>query len=56
MGGPGSGKSTIWKVLARIFELSEGVIKIGGVDISLVDREELRKKIAIVPQEIPTIR
>ena len=56
VGPSGSGKSTIWKVIARIYELSAGVIKIGGVDISLIDREELRKRITIVPQEVQSIR
>ncbi len=56
VGESGSGKSSVWKVLFRLFELKEGVIKIGDVDISLLDREELRKRIAVVPQEVEVLR
>lgn len=51
VGGSGSGKSSIVRLLFRFFEPSSGQILIGGQDISSVNIDSLRKSIAIVPQE-----
>ncbi|XP_046391911.1 iron-sulfur clusters transporter ABCB7, mitochondrial isoform X2 [Ischnura elegans] len=51
VGGSGSGKSTIIRLLFRFYEPSSGQIMIGGKDISSVNLESLRKSIAIVPQD-----
>uniref|UniRef100_T1GL07 Iron-sulfur clusters transporter ABCB7, mitochondrial n=1 Tax=Megaselia scalaris TaxID=36166 RepID=T1GL07_MEGSC len=51
VGGSGSGKSSLVRLLFRFYEPSEGNIFIGGQDISKVKIESLRKNIAIVPQE-----
>lgn len=51
VGGSGSGKSSIVRLLFRFFEPSEGKIVIGGQEISGVNIDSLRKSIAIVPQE-----
>lgn len=51
VGGSGSGKSTITRLLYRFFEPSGGNIKIGQLDISSLDVETLRRQIAIVPQD-----
>ncbi|KAL5281983.1 ABCB7 family protein [Megaselia abdita] len=51
VGGSGSGKSSIVRLLFRFFEPSNGQILIGGQDISSVNIDSLRKSIAIVPQE-----
>lgn len=51
VGGSGSGKSSIVRLLFRFFEPSSGQIIIGGQDISSVNIDSLRKSIAIVPQE-----
>ncbi|CEP03589.1 hypothetical protein PBRA_009474 [Plasmodiophora brassicae] len=48
---PGSGKSTLLVALMRIVELSAGRITIDGVDISKIGLEDLRSRIAIIPQE-----
>ncbi|XP_046960162.1 uncharacterized protein LOC124530194 isoform X3 [Vanessa cardui] len=51
VGGSGSGKSTMVRLLFRFFEPQSGYIKIGGQDIKDVDLASLRKAIAIVPQD-----
>ncbi|XP_050342808.1 iron-sulfur clusters transporter ABCB7, mitochondrial isoform X2 [Nymphalis io] len=51
VGGSGSGKSTMVRLLFRFFEPQSGHIKIGGQDIKDVDLASLRKAIAIVPQD-----
>ena len=53
IGKTGSGKSTIVKLLQRFYEPNAGVISIGGEDIANIDKNALRKVIALVPQ-IPT--
>lgn len=54
VGDSGSGKSTCIKLLLRLFEPSNGEIKIGGISLKNIHPESLRKQIGIVPQE-PTL-
>lgn len=51
VGGSGSGKSTIIRLLYRFFEPDAGSIFIDGKDIRNVDLDSLRRQIAIVPQD-----
>jgi len=51
VGGSGSGKSTVIRLLFRFFEPSSGSISIGGRDIAGVELHSLRRHIAIVPQD-----
>ncbi len=51
VGGSGSGKSTIVRLLYRFFDPQKGRILINGKDIRDVDLESLRKMIAVVPQD-----
>jgi len=51
VGGSGSGKSTIMKLLFRFYDATAGVIKIDGQDISMVCQQSLRKAISVVPQD-----
>lgn len=51
VGGSGSGKSSMVRLLYRFFEPISGTITIGNQQISDVDLDSLRKAIAIVPQE-----
>jgi ATP-binding cassette subfamily B protein len=51
VGHTGSGKSTLAKLLARLADVSEGVVRIGGVDVREVSRQSLRSTVLLVPQE-----
>ncbi|MCR5238357.1 MAG: ABC transporter ATP-binding protein/permease [Lachnospiraceae bacterium] len=51
IGGTGSGKSTLLNVLCRNMDVTEGSVKIDGVDIRDVKFSDLRDHISIVPQK-----
>lgn len=51
VGGSGSGKSSMVRLLYRFFEPTGGEIRIAGQNINDVDMDSLRKAIAIVPQD-----
>lgn len=51
IGGTGSGKSTIVKLIPRLLEATQGEILIDGVDIKDIDINLLRDKIGYVPQK-----
>ncbi len=51
VGHSGAGKTTIVKLLLRFIDIQEGAITIDGQDITQVAQEDLRRKIAYVPQE-----
>lgn len=51
VGSTGSGKSTIGRLLFRMYDVTGGVIKVDGQDISDVTQDSLREKIGIVPQD-----
>ena len=51
LGGTGSGKSTLVHLLDRLYDLAEGKITIGGVDLRQFQRDHLRRNIGLVLQE-----
>ena len=51
IGGTGSGKSTIAKLIPRFYDVSKGKIKLGGVDIRDLKQSELHDLIGYVPQK-----
>ncbi len=51
IGSTGSGKSTLINLIPRFYEVSEGEIKVDGVDIRNVKGHDLREKIGLVPQK-----
>lgn len=51
IGGSGSGKSTVLKLLFRYYEVGSGSITINGVDIREFDVRSLRKHLSIIPQD-----
>lgn len=50
MGPIGSGKSTVTKLILRLFDFERGSIRVGGVDVRRVPLPQLRRTIAYVPQ------
>lgn len=51
IGSTGSGKSTVVNLVPRFYDVSEGAIRVDGVDIREVSQHELREKIGYVPQK-----
>ncbi|MBT6843961.1 MAG: ABC transporter ATP-binding protein [Candidatus Melainabacteria bacterium] len=51
IGKTGSGKSTVIKLLTRLYELDQGSIEINGRNIKEIPQLELREKIAVIHQD-----
>ena len=51
LGGTGSSKSTLVQLIPRLYDVSEGCIKVGGVDVRDYDLEVLRDNVAMVLQK-----
>jgi len=51
VGPTGSGKSTFVKLLQRLYDVQGGRILVDGQDIALVRQDDLRRAIAVVPQD-----
>lgn len=52
VGSSGSGKSTIIKLLLRVYDYQQGSIKIGGVELDTIDATHLRENIGYVEQHV----
>lgn len=50
-GRTGCGKTTLLQLIARLYDVSSGVIKVGGVDVRKLNLIDLRNHIGSVPQE-----
>lgn len=55
VGPSGAGKSTILALIERFYDPTAGVVRLGGVDIRGLDREELRSQIGYVEQDAPVL-
>lgn len=51
-GTTGAGKSTIIKLLLRLYDVNGGAIKIDGVDVRELRQHDLRRQIALVSQDV----
>jgi ATP-binding cassette subfamily B protein len=51
LGGTGSGKTTLVQLIPRLYDVSEGSLKVGGVDVRNYDLEILRDQVAMVLQK-----
>ena len=51
IGATGSSKSTIVNLIPRLYDVSEGAIKVGGIDVRDYDIETLRNEVAVVLQK-----
>lgn len=52
LGRTGSGKTTIARLLLRLYDTDQGTISIGGVDVRDMKLDELRERVAIVTQNV----
>lgn len=51
IGSTGSGKSTLINLIPRFYDVTEGCIKVDGVDVRAYDLKALRRKIGFIPQK-----
>ncbi|QNK56766.1 ABC transporter ATP-binding protein [Paenibacillus sp. PAMC21692] len=51
IGGTGSGKSTLIHLIPRFFDVASGSVRVSGKDVREWTQEELRERIALVPQK-----
>ena len=51
LGGTGSSKSTLVQLIPRLYDVSEGCVKVGGIDVKAYDLEVLRDNVAMVLQK-----
>lgn len=51
IGGTGSGKSTIAKLMMRFYDAGEGTVRVCGSDVKGMRQQELRERVSYVPQK-----
>ena len=51
IGGTGSGKSTLVNLICRLYDVDEGSVCVGGVDVRKYDTEVLRNQVSVVLQK-----
>ena len=51
LGSTGSSKSTLVQLIPRLYDVSEGTLKVGGIDVRKYDLEVLRDNVAMVLQK-----
>ena len=51
IGGTGSSKSTLVQLISRLYDATEGAVRVGGVDVRSYDIESLRNQVAVVLQK-----
>jgi ATP-binding cassette subfamily B multidrug efflux pump len=52
VGATGAGKSTIIKLLPRLYDVLGGAVRIGGVDVRAIDKRALRRRTVVVSQDV----
>lgn len=52
VGPTGSGKTTITALLLRLYEADSGTVRVNGDDVNGLTRGELRRRFAVVPQDV----
>ena len=52
VGRTGSGKTTLSRLVLRLVEATSGSLLLGGVPIEQIPMEELRRRVALIPQEV----
>ena len=51
LGGTGTGKSTLIQLIPRLYDVTEGCVRVGGRDVREYDLESLRDAVAVVLQK-----
>lgn len=51
LGGTGSSKSTLVQLIPRLYDVTEGCVRVGGVDVRKYDLDTLRNNVAVVLQK-----
>ena len=51
IGGTGSSKSTLIQLISRLYDATEGTVKVGGLDVKKYDLETLRNQVSVVLQK-----
>lgn len=51
IGGTGSSKSSLIQLISRLYDATEGVVKVGGEDVKKYDLDALRNQVAVVLQK-----
>lgn len=51
IGGTGSSKSSLVQLISRLYDVTEGSVKVGGLDVREYDLETLRNQVAVVLQK-----
>ncbi len=51
IGGTGSGKSTLMQLIPRLYDVTEGSVEVGGIDVRKYDIETLRNEVSMVLQK-----
>ena len=55
LGRTGSGKSTLARLLVRLYDPDRGSVRTGDVDMRAVSREDLRRRVAYVSQDVQVV-
>ncbi len=56
LGRTGSGKTTLTRLLFRLYDPTAGVVRLGGVDAATADLDGLRSRVGFVSQEVQLFR
>ncbi len=51
IGGTGSSKSTLVQLIPRLYDATEGIVEVGGLDVKLYDLQTIRNAVAMVLQK-----
>ena len=51
VGPSGAGKSTLFQLIARFYDPQAGSVRIDGIDLTRADPQDVRQRLALVPQE-----
>ena len=52
VGPTGAGKTTLASLLLRLYDVTDGVVRVGGQDVVGLERGDLRRRFAVVPQDV----